>query len=150
MRVNARLAARHRCPESRPDHSFSEGDEGAAQTELHFPIAATELRTCCWIATGPRDFAPVARAAARRSEITGRLKIIRPYYAPEFSGYRRGMRLGCLFSALKTGKLSWIRCECDLQIRRRTRGAFNLTLGAIAALGIIGNLLLDANRIFMQ
>jgi hypothetical protein len=44
MRVNARVAARHRCPESGPDHFFSEGDEGAAQTKLYFPIAATELR----------------------------------------------------------------------------------------------------------
>jgi len=44
MRVDARVATRHRLPENRPGHFFSEADEGAAQAELHFPVATTKLR----------------------------------------------------------------------------------------------------------
>src|SRR5215472_11134391 len=44
MRADARVATRHRLPERGPDHFFSERDKGAAQTGLHFPAAAAELR----------------------------------------------------------------------------------------------------------
>jgi hypothetical protein len=40
MRMDARVAVRDRLLENRPNHVSSERDEGAAQTELHIPIAA--------------------------------------------------------------------------------------------------------------
>src|SRR4051794_12690025 len=45
MRLDSGIGARYRLPENRLDHFFSERDEGAAQTELHVPVAATELRS---------------------------------------------------------------------------------------------------------
>src|SRR6185295_14340290 len=45
MRLDGRVGARCRPPENRLDHFLSERDEGAAQTELHVPVAATELHS---------------------------------------------------------------------------------------------------------
>ena len=43
MRLDSRVGARRRLPENRLDHFFSEGDEGAAQTELQASVAKTQL-----------------------------------------------------------------------------------------------------------
>src|SRR5262249_39121356 len=45
MRLDSGVSVRCSLPQNGFDHFFAKGDEGAAQTELHIPVAATELHS---------------------------------------------------------------------------------------------------------